>query len=148
MNSSGDIIDKKHLYSSGSCSCSARTTTYEQRLRLRRACIAASAMSPYVVQSVTVDASGQDYLEGDYVQISVGSPELLVQVTGIDVDGGVLAVTPLNAPMIQSVPVNPLSSTGGTGSGATFTVTVVPNPAICCTCNGIPAQPIIPSQPI
>lgn len=105
-------------------------------------------MSPYVVQSVTVDASGQDYLEGDYVQISAGAPDLLVQVTGIDGDGGVLAVTPLNAPMIQSVPVNPLSSTGGTGSGATFTVTVVPNPAICCTCSGSPAQPIIPSQPI
>jgi hypothetical protein len=83
---------------------------------------------------VAVDASGQDYLEGDYVQIPVGSPELLVQVMSTDEDGGVLAVTALNAPMIQSAPVNPLSSTGGTGSGATFTVTVVPNPAICCTC--------------
>ena len=136
MNSSSNIIDKKHLYASGSCSCSARTNTYEQRLRLRRACIATSTLSPYVIQSVTVDASGQDYLEGDYVQIPVGSPELLVQVTYTDVSGEILVVAALNAPMILSAPVNPLSSSGGSGSGATFTVTVVPNPAICCTCSG------------
>lgn len=93
-------------------------------------------MSPYVVQSVSVDASGNGYLEGDYVLIPVGAPNLLVQVTGTDVSGEILVVSPLNAPMIQSVPVNPLSSTGGSGFGATFTVTVVSNPAICCTCGG------------
>jgi len=136
MSFASDITDKRQLYATGTCTCCAKTTTYEQRLRLRRACIVSSALTPYVVESVSVDASGNGYFVGDYLQISLDSAPLLVQVTTTDADGGVLAVTALNAPMIQTVPVNPFSPTNvsGSGSGASVSVYVIPNPAICCTC--------------
>jgi hypothetical protein len=115
-------------------SCSP--TTQEGRLRLKRAQIASSQLSPYLIDTVTVVAGGSGYLKGDYLQLAYGEPLLLVQVQSVTGDA-VAAVTVISTPFASELPTIPVASLVG---GATFRVTVKMNPAICCPC--VPVTPV------
>ena len=115
-------------------SCSP--TSQEGRLRLKRAQIASSQLSPYLIDTVTVVAGGSGYLKGDYLQLAYGEPLLLVQVQSVS-DGAITAVAVISAPFATELPLIPVTTSIG---DATFLVTVKMNPAICCPC--VPVTPV------
>ena len=115
-------------------SCSP--TTQEGRLRLKRAQIASSHLSPYLIDTVTVVAGGSGYLKGDYLQLAYGEPLLLVQVQSVS-GGAVTAVAVISSPFATELPLIPVTTSIG---DATFLVTVKMNPAICCPC--VPVTPV------
>jgi len=116
---------------------SCHPTSQEGRLRLKRAQIASSQLSPYLINTVTVVAGGSGYLKGDYLQLAYGKPLLLVQVQSVTGGGAVTAVTVISTPFASELPTMPVTSLVGS---ATFRVTVKMNPAICCPC--VPVTPL------
>jgi len=141
MISAGDITDALQLLTTtGTCSCCSVPTSQTSRLCLRRACIASSQRGDYVIDTVTTVSPGSGgYAVGDYVQINdCGMPNLLVQVRSVTSGNTVIAVTPVNQPVLTAdTPLRVWPSTNLTrsGSGATFRITVKRNPAVCCTCS-------------
>jgi hypothetical protein len=138
MSFASDITDKKKLPPACSCSALASPNTYDQRLRIQRACIATSVAGSYTLTGIAITDGGLGYAVGDYVTIAYGSPSLIAFVSAVDASGAVTSATVINVPVFTGAPVNPVASTvfgSSVGVGATFTLTVQNNTAICCSCS-------------
>ena len=74
--------------------------------------------------SATVAAGGSGYVVGDILTLSGGTSTHVAtfKVTTVS-SGAVTAVTPVNGGAYTTPPGNPVSTTGGTGTGCTLTVT-------------------------
>lgn len=76
------------------------------------------------VNSAAVAAGGTGYTVGDVLTVAGGSSTTTAQLTVSTVSGGAIAaVTVSRAGVYSALPGSPASVTGGTGSGATFTLT-------------------------
>jgi len=137
MSFASDVTDKKKLPPTCSCGALASPNTYDQRLRIQRACIATSVAGSYTLTGIAVADGGLGYAVGDYVTIAYGSPSLVAFVSAVDGSGAITSATVINVPVFTVAPVNPVASTiigPPVGEGATFTLTVQNNTATCCTC--------------
>jgi len=138
MEFASEVTDKKHLPAGCCCSLLGGPNSYEQRMRLQRACIAASAAGSYTLSNITVTHGGNGYGEGTYLQINYGNPSLLVFVSAVNGSGGILSVTVINNPTFTQPP--PVTEISGSiigelpGSGALFLITAIKNSASCCVC--------------
>ena len=75
---------------------------------------------------VAVNAGGAGYTAGDTLTVSGGTPIEAVELTVTTVSAGAITgVVISNAGLYGSTPTNPVSVTGGSGSGATFDLTFV-----------------------
>ena len=73
---------------------------------------------------VTIAGGGTGYTAGNVLTVSGGTPQTAVQLTVSTVSAGVITgVTISTAGAYTALPTNPVSVTGGTGSGATFNLT-------------------------
>ena len=80
----------------------------------------------YTASAVAVAAGGAGYTVGDVLTVTGGSHTVATQVTVDTVAAGVVtAVSVATAGSYASTPSNPASTTGGTGTGATLTLTYV-----------------------
>lgn len=71
-----------------------------------------------------VAAGGTGYVVGDVLTLTGGTSTTTTQLTVTAVSGGVITAVSISRPGRYTVaPGNPVSSTGGTGTGATFTMT-------------------------
>ena len=79
------------------------------------------------LDSFTVSAGGSGYVAGDVLSISGGTALIGAELTVDTVDGGgaVLTASISNAGSYTTLPTNPASTSGGTGSGATFNLSFV-----------------------
>jgi phosphotransferase system HPr-like phosphotransfer protein len=85
---------------------------------------ATATVTNMFASGVTVQSGGTGYTVGNVLTVSGGTPQTAVQLTVSTVSGGVItAVTVSNAGAYTALPTNPVSVTGGTGSGATFNLT-------------------------
>lgn len=138
MEFASDVTDKKKLPANCTCSLLRQPNTYDQRLRLQRACIKASTVNPYTVTSVTVSDGSSGYNQGDYLELSLGSGAVLpVQVASVGSGGDVLTVVLFFISTVPVIPTNPVSSVNLTtpgAVGATFTVNTESKTSTCCTC--------------
>ena len=91
-----------------------------------------SVQSVYEVTSVTINAAGTGYAVGDTITLTDGSPTTpaIIVVSSIGGSGSVTGITlstggdypgPTNVTLVQTGPSGTVSSTTGSGSGATFT---------------------------
>lgn len=86
------------------------------------------------VVTATVSAGGSGYAVGNVLTISGGTSTTAATVTVATVSSGaVLTVTISNAGAYTAVPTNPAATTGGAGSGATFTLSFGINNAFTIT---------------
>jgi len=138
MEFASDVTDKKKLPANCTCSLLSTPNTYDQRLRLQRACIKASTVNPYTVTSVTVSNGSTGYNQGDYLELSMGSGAVLpVQVSAVGSLGNVLTVVLFIVTTVSVIPTNPVASANLTtpgAVGATFTVNTESKTRTCCTC--------------
>ena len=138
MEFASDVTDKKKLPANCSCSLLRAPNTYDQRLRLQRACIKASTVNPYTVTSISVSDGSTGYNQGDYLELNLGSgPVLPVQVSAVGSLGNVLTVVLFIVTTVSVIPTNPVSSVNLTttgATGATFTVNTESQSRTCCTC--------------
>jgi hypothetical protein len=83
----------------------------------------------YQNDQITVNDGGADYATGDEIEISLGGNKtLVVEVSSVDADGAVTAVTETYSPELTNITlVNEVPSTGGSGSGAIFDLTYILN---------------------
>lgn len=90
---------------------------------------ATASVAFMIANTATVQSGGTGYTLNDVVTLSGGTPILAATYTVTGVSGGVVtAVTPLNFGTYSVLPTNPVSVTGGTGTGLTVNVTYsVPN---------------------
>ena len=90
---------------------------------------ATASPTTMIANVATVQAGGTGYTLNDVVTLSGGTPSVAATYTVTGVSGGVVtAVTPLNFGTYTVLPANPVSTTGGTGTGLTLNVTyAVPN---------------------
>ena len=132
MEFGSDVTDKLQL--PPNCVCGQKRTSYEQLLRIRRACINRS----YDISGIpVVGAAGASYMQGDYIELEDGGkPPALLYVSGVTGAGAIRSVTLINVPKYATAPVNPVTSTkiSGAGYDATFTVTVKLSAGSCCSC--------------
>jgi hypothetical protein len=85
---------------------------------------ATATVTNMFASGVTVQSGGTGYTVGNVLTVSGGTPQTAVQLTVSTVSAGVItAVTVSNAGAYTALPTNPVSVTGGTGSGATFNLT-------------------------
>jgi hypothetical protein len=79
----------------------------------------------YAAQAVAIATAGTGYTVGDVLTLSGGQYAVPVEVTVTTVTGGgVISVIEIsNAGSYTIIPSNPVSSTGGTGASAAFSVT-------------------------
>ena len=87
--------------------------------------VQATATASVFGNTATVVSGGAGYTLNDVVTLAGGAPVGLgatYTVTGVS-GGVVTTVSPLNFQAYTAVPANPVSVTGGTGSGLTLTVT-------------------------
>lgn len=76
--------------------------------------------------AVAINAGGTSYTAGDTLTVSGGTPTEEVELTVTTVAAGVITgVVISNAGSYTSTPTNPVSVTGGSGSGATFNLTFI-----------------------
>jgi hypothetical protein len=76
------------------------------------------------ISTVSIVGGGTGYTAGDVLTVSGGTFTTQAQLTVSTVSSGVItAVTVSNAGVYSILTTNPISVTGGTGSGATFNVT-------------------------
>ncbi|MDW3568239.1 MULTISPECIES: SGNH/GDSL hydrolase family protein [Enterobacter cloacae complex] len=77
------------------------------------------------VSGVTIAAGGAGYVSGETLTVSGGvfAAVAKLKITAVDANGTITAVAVDTAGVYSTVPVNPVSVTGGTGTGATFTLT-------------------------
>ena len=86
--------------------------------------LSGAAPQNYVATEVTVAGGGTGYTVGDVLTVQGGIFSIPVELTVDTVAAGVItAVSVSNAGNYTEAPTSPVSVTGGTGSGATFTVT-------------------------
>jgi hypothetical protein len=88
--------------------------------------VQATATPQMAGQTVTVQAAGSSYVVGNTLTVVGGTSSTAAQlrVDSIDGSGGVTATSFVNTAGAYSVlPTNPVSVTGGAGSGATFNIT-------------------------
>ena len=138
MEFASDVTDKKKLPANCTCSLLRTPNTYDQRLRLQRACIKASTVNPYTITSISVSDGSTGYNQGDYLELNLGSgPVLPVQVSAVGSLGDVLTVVLFIVTTVSVIPTNPVSSANLTtpgAVGATFTVNTESKSSTCCTC--------------
>jgi hypothetical protein len=85
---------------------------------------ATAAPSVMIANAATIAAGGTGYTVGNVVTLSGGTPIVAATFTVTAVSGGVVtAVTSTNFGTYSVLPSNPVSTTGGTGSGLTLNVT-------------------------
>lgn len=85
--------------------------------------LAAGTATLKVVGSVTVTAGGTGYTVNDVLTVQGGTKTTSATLTVSSVSSGVVtAVTISNAGVYTAIPSNAVAVTGGTGSGATFTL--------------------------
>ena len=90
----------------------------------RRPLMSGVAPQDYTAQAVTVTAGGAGYTAGDVLALDGGAASIHAELTVATVAAGVItAVSITNAGSYTQIPTNPVPVTGGTGSGATFTMT-------------------------
>ena len=87
------------------------------------------SLTSYGSSTASVVSGGTGYTNGDTLTIVGGTPSGAATYTVTGVTGGVItSVSALNSGAYTTPPANPVSVTGGTGSGATFNLTYyVPN---------------------
>jgi hypothetical protein len=87
------------------------------------------SLTSFGSSGATVVSGGTGYTNGDVLTISGGTPSGAATYTVTGVSGGaVTSVSALNSGAYTTAPTNPVSVTGGTGSGATLNLTYyVPN---------------------
>lgn len=74
--------------------------------------------------SVVIVSGGTGYTAGDILTVVGGTSAAAAQITVVSVSSGVItAVSVGKAGVYTATPSNPVSVTGGTGTGATFTLT-------------------------
>lgn len=81
----------------------------------------------YIATAVAIDTASTGYTAGDVLTVSGGTSTIPVELT-VDTVGGsgeVTAVSISNVGLYTSLPANPVSVTGGTGTGAAFDITFV-----------------------
>jgi hypothetical protein len=84
----------------------------------------ASGTTTLTVVSSTLGSGGTGYSVNDVLTVSGGTSTQAVQITVNTVSGGVIATfTVTTGGNYTVIPTNPVSVTGGTGSGATFNLT-------------------------
>jgi hypothetical protein len=81
----------------------------------------------YQATAVTIGTAGTGYTAGDTVVVDNGFNTIPVELTigAVDGSGGVTSVAISNAGDYTEIPTNPVTVTGGSGSGATFDMTFV-----------------------
>lgn len=81
----------------------------------------------FIATSVAIDVDGTGYTAGDVLTVSGGTGTIPVELTVDTVGGGgeITGVSISNVGLYTDAPGNPVSVTGGTGSDATFDVTLV-----------------------
>jgi hypothetical protein len=85
---------------------------------------ATAAPAVMIANAATIAGGGTGYTLNDVVTLSGGTPVVAATFTVTAVSGGVVtAVTSTNFGTYSVLPSNPVSVTGGTGSGLTLTVT-------------------------
>jgi hypothetical protein len=85
--------------------------------------VQATASATMFVSTATVSAGGSGYLVGDVLTASGGTFSQALILTVATLSGSAVAtVTITNAGQYTALPSNPVSITGGTGTGATFTL--------------------------
>ena len=143
MEFASDVTDKKQLiqYPNASrCAGYQCNSSYGQRMRIRRSCIANASAGLYTQYGqVTVVTEGVNYKLGDYIELVGGVPTaqpILLYVTTVN-STGIVAVTVVNSAQYNILPFNlnvVLSNAkSGGGSGATFKVLFRPTPT-CVSC--------------
>jgi hypothetical protein len=88
--------------------------------------VQATAVVARMYQSgVTIQSGGTGYTVGDTISAVGGTPaSTAAQFTVSSVSGGVItAIAQVNQPVYTVLPTNPVSVTGGTGTGATLNLT-------------------------
>jgi hypothetical protein len=86
---------------------------------------AVASVAAMFANTATVVGGGTGYTVNDVITLVGGTPTGVAAtytVTAVS-SGAITTVTPLNFAQYSVLPSNPVSVTGGTGSGATFTVT-------------------------
>jgi hypothetical protein len=86
---------------------------------------ATASVGSMFTNTATVQSGGPGYTNGDVLTIVGGTAitsAATYTVTGVS-GGAVTSVTPLNFNQYSVLPTNPVSTTGGTGSGATLNLT-------------------------
>jgi hypothetical protein len=86
---------------------------------------ATASVGSMFTNTATVQSGGTGYTNGDVLTIVGGTvitSAATYTVTGVS-GGAVTSVTPLNFNQYSVLPTNPVSTTGGTGSGATLNLT-------------------------
>jgi hypothetical protein len=81
----------------------------------------------YIATAAAIDTASTGYTAGDVLTVTGGTGTIAVELT-VDTVGGsgeVTGVSISNAGTYASIPANPVSVTGGTGSGAEFDITFV-----------------------
>ena len=133
MEFGSDVTDKLQL--PPNCMCGQKRTSYEQLLRIRRACIHRS----YDISGTpTLGATGVSYMQGEYIELEDGgNPQALLYVSGVSGGGGISSVTLVNLPKYSTAlsgdTVGSIALTGN-GQGAQFTVTTKLSAGSCCSC--------------
>ena len=81
----------------------------------------------YICSAVAITAAGTGYAAGNTLDVVGGTSTVPVEITVLTVGGGgdILTVSISNAGQYTATPTNPVSVTGGAGTGATFTLTFV-----------------------
>ena len=83
---------------------------------------------PAVAFAAEPDDGGENYVVGDVLTVEGGALGVATQLTVTEIDemtGEIVAVEISNAGSYTTPPTSPASVTGGTGEGATFTITYV-----------------------
>ncbi len=111
------------------------STNYQTFASILRRCAIGTSL-----QSISaVAGGGTGYTVGDTLTVSGGTSVVAAQLEVLTVSSGVItAVRVRNAGLYTSTPSNNASVTGGTGSGATFTLTWGTNGWISRRANGCP----------
>jgi hypothetical protein len=80
-----------------------------------------------IAVGLTIDGGGSSYTAGDTLLVAGGTSSIPAEITVDTVDGGgaVTGATITNTGLYTAPPSNPVSVTGGTGSGATFDIDFV-----------------------
>ena len=137
MQSSQAVTETFKLPRPCLCPATAPGLSYEQRLRIRRACI--NTVTTYDISDVEIEVAGSGYSIDDVLQLVGGYPAQQTGsavVSSVDRDG-VETITVLGTFAFLTPPTNPVDSvvvSGGSGSGATFNITWKSSGTGCCTC--------------
>jgi hypothetical protein len=92
----------------------------------RRPILAGVAPQNYIAQSVSIDDGGADYEVGDVLAVEGGEGGVPVELTVSSETGNVIdGIEISNAGNYTTIPSNPVSVTGGSGTDATFDITFI-----------------------